>query len=242
MEELLRKQFEAQFGTEWSQPVVPTANTKESDAEALDSSSQASESESDAASDESGSEGPIVVKHAEVHVDKTQQKHRRQFMKSTAPKEPSNVEHKPKETEEDLKQDYELQRLIEESEILKNARDYSGADISFGDPMEQIGKARLKIMEKRLEDAGAKKRKANIPMNIAKGMKAKQSERAAKYKEYARDAGIVTAKDKKVKKEVKRDRGLKINSIGRSSAHGVHLSKDEIARVQRKGKGKKFKR
>lgn len=111
-----------------------------------------------------------------------------------------------------------------------------------------------------------------VPINIRKGMITKHKKRIDNYEANAKDNGIVLAKQAKgsfrkidftYKKDIERrigkgvkadmgknnimrDKGLKINAIGRSSRNGLVISKNEIKRVtgdgQNRGRGKKGKR
>lgn len=229
--------FEKQFGTQWSEPVVKNADSSseaESEPEALGSEpEESSESEED---------GPVTAKHTETSSSSVLSSvERRRFMVSGAPKKAGKADKpkKTKEDEEDLKNDLELQRLIEESHILHEQQEFTGADISIGDPMESIGKNRIKILEARLAKAGGKKKAEKMPMAIAKGIKAKAKERSEAHKSRAKEAGIVLAHEKKVRKQRVHDRGLKINSVGKSTAHGVSVSQRDIARVQNKTRRRK---
>ncbi|KAK9325112.1 hypothetical protein V1517DRAFT_343769 [Lipomyces orientalis] len=161
-----------------------------------------------------------------------------------------------------LKHDVELQRLITESHILSEASRKGGAislsDVSF-DP---IGKSRIKTMEARidslalrsggkvkaskkdyysidpqtlLESQREKFNKEKMPMRMRKGMQQKKIVRQEKYEQNAREAGIVLPKAPRRKRKSKdmRDRGLKIQSVGRFTPSGLKLSKSEIARQGR---------
>lgn len=233
----LKALFEKQFGTEWSAPVVQkaeSASEPESEPEL-----QGSEPEE---SSESEDDGPVTAKHTETTGSNIlSSSERRRFMSSGAPKKAGKADtpKRTKDDEEDLKNDLELQRLIEESHILHEQQEFTGADISVGDPMESIGKNRIKILEARLAKAGGKKKVEKMPMAIAKGVKAKAKERAETHKSRAREAGIVLAHEKKVRKQRVHDRGLKINSVGKATAHGVSVSERDIARVQNKTRRKK---
>lgn len=100
-----------------------------------------------------------------------------------------------------------------------------------------------------------------VPMAIRKGMINKHTERIAKYEQDAKDGGIILSKVKKgqfrkieatYKKDIerrigtsikskdaeraaRRERGLKVNSIGRSTRNGLVVSKAEIARINGSG-------
>lgn len=114
-----------------------------------------------------------------------------------------------------------------------------------------------------------------VPMAIRKGMINKHLERITKYEQEAKEGGIVLSKVKKgqfrkieatYKKDIerrigtsikskdmertsKRKRGLKINTIGRSTRNGLVVSKADIARIngindinRKSKKSKSFKR
>ena len=112
---------------------------------------------------------------------------------------------------------------------------------------------------------GLPKRLEKMPMLMRKGMIDAQARRVAKYEQEAREAGIVLAKVRKghtrqlnmgkgvtarldrlgtgVKKaKAKKDKGLKIQAVGRSTANGLVISEREIARVANRGKGGKSRR
>ncbi|KAL3232954.1 Protein FAF1 [Nakaseomyces bracarensis] len=99
-----------------------------------------------------------------------------------------------------------------------------------------------------------------VPMHIRKGMVDKHVQRINKYEEDAADAGIVLSKVKKgqfrkiqstyvkdierrigksiktkdQEKSKKRTRGLKIQSVGRSTRNGLVLSPEDIAKINGK--------
>lgn len=103
-----------------------------------------------------------------------------------------------------------------------------------------------------------------MPMGMRKGMIAARERRVVEYEREAREAGIILSKvkkgelrnldsgrgatvssdrlgfGKKVTKRV-RDRGLKINSVGKSTRNGLKISADEIERVNNKGKRRRRK-
>lgn len=237
----LRAAFEAQFGTEWAEPVVPLAKEPEKELEEVEEEFDSFSDVSDE-SEKSDHGEPVTVRHSEPSVPSGSKADRRRFMASTAPKsvtQSANIQPRKKEKDDDdIKNDYALQRLIEESDILSQQKGFSGADISGNDPLSHIGGSRLKVMEARFANAGAKKKKQTAPPLIARGIRNKARERELKHKAEAKEAGVILAREKHQKKAQVRDRGLKINSIGRSSPHGIHISPAEIARVQRKGRKK----
>lgn len=253
----IKAAFESQFGTEWSTPVV-NHNTDKPESNELDelesNNSEESEDEQPIDGKSEAEEGPITVKHDELNVGSTQpimsKAQRRRFMSNSAPQDDQALDSqrpKDKAEHEDLQNDLALQRLIEESHILgESSKDqqFSGADISgVIDPLEHAGKTRLKIIESRLAKAGAKKSSQKMPQAMAVGIRDRQSERKQKYKAEAREAGIITAKEKHIKsKHRMRDKGLKINTVGKASEHGIHVTAAEIARVSGKSRVTKGKR
>ncbi|KAI5964965.1 FAF1 [Candida margitis] len=148
---------------------------------------------------------------------------------------------------------------------------FSGADltlktIDFEDP---TGKSRKRVLSSRINELTTtnktkEKRLESMPMNMRKGMIAKRDARVAKYEKEAKDAGIVLSKLKKGQvrdlnagrgstssndrlgsgkqnKVQKRERGLKINGVGRSTRNGLVISQNDIDRINNQGKrhGKK---
>ena len=111
---------------------------------------------------------------------------------------------------------------------------------------------------------GLPKTLKKMPLSMKKGMIRKRDSRISKYEEEAKNAGIVLSKVKKghvrdlvsskgstlvsdrlgtgtKTKNTKRDKGLKISSIGRSTRNGLIISQEEIDRIGGKGKfGKKM--
>lgn len=114
---------------------------------------------------------------------------------------------------------------------------------------------------------GLPHRLEKMPMDMRKGMVKTRDERISRYEQEARDAGIVLAKVKpgeirnlnagrgstqasdrigngvRVQKKV-RDKGLRINGVGRSTRNGLVIAQKDIDRINRTGfknkkKGKK---
>lgn len=111
---------------------------------------------------------------------------------------------------------------------------------------------------------GLPKKLEKMPMNMRKGMIKARNRRVAEYEREAKDAGIVLSKVKKGetrvldqgrgvtlasdrigsgKKQVNRmrDRGLRINSVGKSTRNGLRISQDEIDRINNQGKKRRRK-
>ncbi|KAL1571809.1 Swr1-complex 5 protein [Candida albicans] len=136
--------------------------------------------------------------------------------------------------------------------------------IDFDDPTGKARRRALDSRIRELASTnsrtgGLPKKLEKMPMAMRKGMIKKRDERIKKYEQDARDAGIVLSKvrkgelrdldagrgstsssdrlgtGKKIDKRI-RDRGLKINGIGRSTRNGLVISQGEIDRVNRGGK------
>lgn len=140
-----------------------------------------------------------------------------------------------------------------------------------------IGKARVRTLDSRIMQVASvngdpKKlhKVEKIPMKIRQAMIKKQQERVRKVENEARDNGIVLSKSAKgafrdigndrafvskdkiigkggATKSRMRDRGLKIQTVGRSTRNGLVLSKSDIARIEgpkfvKKGKHNKHGR
>ncbi len=225
---------------------------------------------------------PVVVKFEDkynpknVQVSKTQKKVLRsgkpisaeQLLKRKRLDEKRKMKGKKhtQNDEENVKNDLQLQRLLDESHILNGGNQsheqrYSGAELTLESMAlegDTIGSSRVRTLNERMkklsEINGVSSRKLeNMPMGIRKGMIRAQMKRISKYEEEAREAGIILSKKKKgefrkihdsgsssfterigtgIKKQVRlRDRGLKINSVGRATSHGVILSKHDVAKI-----------
>lgn len=152
---------------------------------------------------------------------------------------------------------------------------FSGAELTLESMAlegDTIGSSRVRTLSERMKklsetNGGSDRKLENMPMSIRKGMIRAQMRRISKYEEEAREAGIVLSKNRKgqfrkihdsgsssfterigtgVKKQVRlRDRGLKINSVGKATSHGVILSKHDIAKItggDRRKRGRRDRR
>ncbi|KAK6200994.1 uncharacterized protein RJT21DRAFT_30818 [Scheffersomyces amazonensis] len=117
---------------------------------------------------------------------------------------------KRKATQEDsdnLENDIKLQRLLDESHILANSLQYSGADVTLQtlDYEDPTGNARKRTMDSRIRSLAAINSKTgglphkleNMPMSMRKGMIKSRDRKIQKYEQEAKDAGIVLSKVKK---------------------------------------------
>lgn len=112
-----------------------------------------------------------------------------------------------KEDGDNLENDLKLQRLLQESHILADQQQYSGADLTLQtlDYEEPTGKARQRTLDSRIRSiasvnsatGGLPKKLEKMPMSMRKGMVSKYEKRVAKYEEEAKNAGIVLSKIKK---------------------------------------------
>jgi len=112
-----------------------------------------------------------------------------------------------KEDGENLENDLQLQRLLEESHILSNTLEYSGAELTMQtlDYEDPTGKARKRILDSRIRKLAATNSSTNglpktlekMPMSMRKGMIKSREHKIAKYEQEARDAGIVLSKVRK---------------------------------------------
>lgn len=107
--------------------------------------------------------------------------------------------------------------------------------------------------------AGLPKKLEKMPMHMRKGMIRAREQRVADHEREAREAGIVLSRVKKGelrnldqgrgatsssdrlgvgKKQAARmrDRGLRINSVGKATRNGLRISQDEIDRITNQGK------
>ncbi|CAH2450029.1 pre-rRNA processing and 40S ribosomal subunit assembly [Komagataella phaffii CBS 7435] len=131
--------------------------------------------------------------------------------------------------------------------------------IDFEDPIGKARLRTLNARVRKLasingKNGGLPARLEKMPMSMRKGMIKKQLEREAEFEKEAKEAGIVLSKKRKgefrnlatgdrvtnksdrigtgIKKATKmRDRGLKINSVGRSTRNGLVITPKEIAKV-----------
>lgn len=175
---------------------------------------------------------------------------------------------KTKEDKENFDNDLELQRFLNESHILSNFKNKeSGADLTLQtlDHEEPIGAANRHILQSRLQKLSsvngvAKKNLSKMPMSIRKGMVKNRIEKIAKFEKDAKEGDIILSKVKKGelrdiggsvsiserigtglknnKKLKHRDRGLKIQSVGKSTRNGLIISQREIDRINGTGGGR----
>lgn len=171
--------------------------------------------------------------------------------KSSEPVEESSEE------DENLKNDIELQRFLKESHLL-SALGNGTANVNDD---SVIGKARARTLEMRLrglsETNGRSTTLEKMPVNVRKGMIKKHRKRIEKHETEAKEGGIVLHNVKKgqfrqidhthrndierrigssIKKQQeqrnkRRQRGLRIQSVGKSTRNGLRISQQDIDRI-----------
>lgn len=253
MDDVLRRHFEAQFGKKWSTEVNSRSTkarqieTRKFDRKDAASAGGAQSGESDEGEfngfSDSDAEAPVsrpvVVRHSEVTTYQPQRS-KRKFLSSTAPRKLDTAQVQAGKDESDsdeynAKSDLELQRLISESHILAAAEgQYSGADISGGNSLESIGKHRLRIMDQRLLNAGAKRKAEKRAMPLAIRRKQKQEQMEAERRADAEEAGIVLERQKKKRRKLRSTNGLQIHGVGRVSRGQIELSARDIGHIMGK--------
>nr|POE56667.1 uncharacterized protein c3f10.08c [Quercus suber] len=183
----------------------------------------------------------VVHHHSEHEVSREEQKRElKAFMSSkppssidalfatTAKRKPPNLARDDDDTESaNLKHDLALQRLLKESHLLDSDSVKSG--VSYAPQ----GKARLKAMDLRMKDIGAKKAimvQEKMPMAFRKGITAKGAAREAARRKEAAENGIVLEKVRAtgVKGgkigEKRRERGIGGLGVGRFQGGTLKLS------------------
>ncbi|KAF2170884.1 hypothetical protein M409DRAFT_18856 [Zasmidium cellare ATCC 36951] len=135
-----------------------------------------------------------------------------------------------------LKNDLALQRLLKESHLL----DPSSFSKTASTPE---GKGRLKALDMRLQDLGAKSsalEQEKMPLSHRKGITSKSANREASRRKEAVENGVILEKQKFVAKSTKkRDRGIGGPEIGKFRGGTLKLSSKDVRNIERSGgKGK----
>lgn len=302
MMEIQRRNFEAQFGS--IEEMGFEDKTKVSDTESLSSDEVEEDDDEDGSDDEDVEEEsdeshdyeseedfqgfdepqetqrqPTVIKFKDTTRTYTQPtREQKKLLKSgKAPSLTKPIKPKVPDTKEDkdnLDNDLELQRFLQESHILSNFQSQnSGADLTLQtiDNDGPIGDARKHTLNSRLKNLsstnGVKKSKLEkMPMHIRKGMVQSRVKKIAKFEQDAKEGGIVLSKvkkgefrniggsvtlgdrigdglkNKKGSYNKHRERGLKINSVGKSTRNGLVISQSTIDRINGTGDKKRGKK
>lgn len=239
--------------------------------------------------EEQEEDGPVVIKFDDSHsaysgstsqTMSTTRREKRLFMSSKAPASietretpatnnrngSGNVDDEDEEdkilTQQDMKNDLELQRLLRESHILLEAREQghlSGYDIANAYVSDEknglsqysnethhhkgkgalFGDVRLKAMEMRMDSIGMKRKQAK-PLNmkvLQQNAKERKQNRRLQIDE-ARESGVVLAtsvlrKEEKIRKR-NTNKGLQFKQVGKQTKTGLVLSKQDIAKITSK--------
>ncbi|KAK4622174.1 hypothetical protein CLAFUW4_06530 [Fulvia fulva] len=153
--------------------------------------------------------------------DKAQQKH--------SSKAPPDEEEGAEST--NLKNDLALQRLLKESHILDPS--------SFRTSSALEGKHRLKALDSRFKDLGAKSsflEQERMPLSHRKGIAAKSSAREASRRKEAAENGVILERVKfKASGEKRRERSVGGPGIGKFRGGTLKLSSRDVSSIQNSG-------
>ena len=141
---------------------------------------------------------------------------------------------KPSAAEDDgtevanLKKDVALQRLLKESHLLDSS--------SFRSHTGPEGKDRVKALDMRLQDLGAKTsaiQQERMPMSMRKGISTKAAGREATRRKEAAENGIILEKFKhQAKSQKHRARGVTGPGIGKMQGSTLKLSARDVRNIQ----------
>lgn len=161
---------------------------------------------------------------------------------------------------ENMKNDIELQRFLKESNLL-SALDTD--DSATGKARSRTMEMRLRELSATNGSETKLNKLEKMPIQMRKGMVDKHLQRIKKHETEAREGGIVLSRVKRgqfrkidktyrndierrigtnIKKKEsvvgkRRQRGLKIQSVGKSTRNGLVIAKHEIARINGSGSG-----
>ncbi|EME42884.1 hypothetical protein DOTSEDRAFT_80470 [Dothistroma septosporum NZE10] len=137
-----------------------------------------------------------------------------------------------------LKNDLALQRLLKESHILDPATFHTSSALE--------GKGRLKALDSRFKDLGAKTsllEQEKMPLSHRKGITAKSTAREANRRKEAAENGVILERVKfKASGDKRRERSVGGPGVGKFRGGTLKLSKRDISSIQNSGpkdKGRK---
>lgn len=139
-----------------------------------------------------------------------------------------------------LKKDVALQRLLKESHLFDPS--------SFRGSTGPEGRDRIKALDMRLQDLGAKTsaiQQEKMPMSMRKGISGKAANREASRRKEAAENGIILEKFKRQSKSDKaRVRGVTGPGIGKMQGSTLKLSARDVRSIQGPpgGSGRKGRR
>ncbi|KAJ5099363.1 hypothetical protein N7532_006364 [Penicillium argentinense] len=224
-QDIFRKYFEAQFEPIEVAPVKPVDESESEDDEDDEEGSDFSGEEWDGVSEEDEDENRVeVVEHRDASTagDEMMDKlARKAFLdgkptfdltpKTSAKLNPKEEEEEAAADADNLKHDLALQRLLKESHLLESA-----------DDLAPTGKNRLKALDLRMQELGAKTSlyKQKMPDAHRRGINAKAASKDEKRRREAKENGIILERPSKVTKSNnngRRERGVGGSSIGKFS-------------------------
>ncbi|KAF2484712.1 hypothetical protein BDY17DRAFT_323546 [Neohortaea acidophila] len=256
MRALFQKAFEAKFKPlERQQPVV------DEDAESSDQNETPPEEDSDwsGLSYDEDDEEIETFHHDSSAIDQAQldAHDRKSFMSSRPPTstgQPSTSKTQTASSQQkadptevtNLKHDLALQRLLKESHLLDPESFQSGS--SGASTPTTSGKTRLKALDLRLQDLGAKHpatQQQRMPLSHRKGIAAKAAGREQQRRKDAVENGVILEKARSAgvagsaKGPVKRrERGIGGPTVGKFKGGTLRLSERDVRAIQGRKKGK----
>ena len=164
----------------------------------------------------------------------------RAFMTGKIPRDAttsSKTSKSAEDSEDNLKNDKDLQRLLRDSHLLAE---------QGGTSLETSGKIRQKAISQQLISNGASAPKAQkMPLSMRKGIEAAAKNREAAREKYTRESGIVTARPTNTKVAKKRNKTLHELNVGSYKKGQLRVTRAEINRINgpapRKGKQRSFR-
>ncbi|KAK4570032.1 pre-rRNA processing and 40S ribosomal subunit assembly [Recurvomyces mirabilis] len=238
---LFQRAFEAKFNALEKPVVISQPEVEEDDSEGLDGESEGSDwgglsDDEDVAVQ--------VVDHGNSDSMSTEmtREELRAFMSSKPPSAADLVKSnrppaKPKTEDNDddegeagnLKHDLALQRLLKESHLL-DASSFSGPSAA------PEGKSRLKALDLRLKDLGAKRNaseQVKMPLSHRQGIVAKATTREASRRKNATENGIILEKATSTfKAPAKRERAVAVPSVGKFRGGTLKLSERDVKSIE----------
>jgi hypothetical protein len=128
-----------------------------------------------------------------------------------------------------LKNDLALQRLLKESHLLDPSTFKGKVSVPEG-------KSRLKSLDLRLQDLGAKKsvsEQQNMPLSHRKGIAAKVTDREERRRKQAAENGVVLEKARSAIKTAKRrERSVGGPTVGKFNGGTLKLSSRDVKSIQ----------
>ncbi|KAK3676478.1 pre-rRNA processing and 40S ribosomal subunit assembly [Recurvomyces mirabilis] len=238
---LFQRAFEAKFNALEKPVVISQPEVEEDDSEELDGESEGSDW---GGLSDGGDVAVQVIDHgiSSGPANEMTRDELRAFMSSKPPSaakvvKSSKLPANPKTADNDddegeagnLKHDLALQRLLKESHLL-DASTFSGPSAA------PEGKSRLKALDLRLKDLGAKKdasEQVKMPLSHRRGIVAKATSREASRRKNATENGIILEKAKSTfKAPAKRERAVAVPSVGKFRGGTLKLSERDVKSIE----------